>query len=247
LSFLFAYSGVETRLNQSLAALMARSRASVASLGLACYEGADAHLIRDPAAAGLVSGFIDGSPQACGLLLACQGRAADSPAALANCQPFARELMGSVHLFAMQGELQGLEDSRAFPTGVFTPVGDTSAERAFCVLMSRLRVLWQEDVPLPEVRLAVVSDFAARMRPLGLANFIYSDGELLFVHGHQQADDPDRPGLFLASSDGGIRVSGQALDTADWQGLEPGEVLMIKGREVLECCAPFRLWSQLCD
>nr|WP_158651764.1 class II glutamine amidotransferase [Marinobacterium profundum] len=232
---------------------MARSEVPAANLGLGCYEGADAQLIRDPAGAGLVPGFIDGSTQACGLLLACQGKAADQPGAvahaggLANCQPFTRELMGVVHLFAMQGELQGLGDSRAFPTGVYTPIGDTSAERAFCVLMSRLRVLWQEDTPLPEVRLAVVSDFAARLRPLGLANFIYADSELLFVHGHQQADDPERPGLFLAHSDGGVRVASQPLDTADWQGLEPGEVLMIKGAEVLERCAPFKLWSQLSD
>ncbi|ANG62279.1 hypothetical protein A8C75_07090 [Marinobacterium aestuarii] len=234
-------------MNQSLVAFMARSEVPAANLGLGCYEGADAQLIRDPAGAGLVSGFIDGSTQGCGLLLACQGEAADLPAGLANCQPFARELMGTVHLFAMQGELQGLEDSRAFPTGVYTPIGDASAERAFCVLMSRMRVLWLEDTPLPEVRLAVVSDFAARMRPLGLANFIYADSELLFVHGHQQAGDPDRSGLFLGRSEGGIRVSGQALDRGDWQGLEPGEVLMIKGAEVLERCAPFKLWSQLVD
>lgn len=247
MSLLFAYSGVEAPLHQCLADLAAVSPGTAGSWGLGCYDGADAQLTRDPAARGHVSGFVDQSGGVSALLLSHKGEARDPPGALANCQPFARELMGCVHLFAMQGDLQGLEDSRAYPTGVYTPIGDTAAERAFCVLMSRMRALWQDDKPLPEVRLAVVSDFAARMRPLGLANFIYADSELLFVHGHQQLDEPTRPGLFLAQGEGAVRVSGRALDGDDWEGLEPGEVVAIKGGEVLDRCAPFKLWSQLRD
>ena len=48
--------------------------------------------------------------------------------------------------------------------------------------------------------LADVEAFAAEMRPLGIANFLYSDGEFVFAHGHRrtQADGTVAPpGLWL--------------------------------------------------
>jgi glutamine amidotransferase len=245
---LFAFSSVETMpLGAGLAGAAAMAPQGNRGWGLGCYEGADAQLIRDPVNSGLIEHFVSGYQRPCGLCLSSKAASAEHPAVLANCQPFARELQGVTHLFAMDGELEGLDDKRKFPTGPYAPVGDTSAERAFCVLMSRMRVLWHEEKPLPEVRLAVVSDFAARLRPHGLANFIYSDSELLFVHGHQQADDPAQAGLYLALDGVQARVSSRPLDSTDWQGLEPGEVLVIRGAEVLERCPPFKLWSQLRD
>lgn len=247
MSLLFAYSGVEAPLQRCLEGLAGPLPEAGGSWGLGCYQGVDVQRVRDPAATGLVDGFVERHGAGSALVLSQQAELRSPPGVLANCQPFARELMGGMHLFAMEGELAGLEDGRAYPTGVYTPIGEASAERAFCVLMSRMRVLWQDDKPLPEVRLAVVSDFAARMRPLGLANFIYADGELLFVHGHGQAGDLQQPGLFLHRAEGAVRVASRALDTAGWEGLEPGEVLVIQRGEVLERCAPFKLWSQLSD
>jgi hypothetical protein len=54
--------------------------------------------------------------------------------------------------------------------------------------------------PPLDVRLAVVEAFAAEMRPLGIANFLYSDGEFVFGHGHRrtQADGVVAPpGLWV--------------------------------------------------
>ncbi|UTW13831.1 class II glutamine amidotransferase [Marinobacterium rhizophilum] len=247
MSLLFAYSGVEAPLQQCLEGLAVPSKETVGSWGLGCYDGVDAQRVRDPLMAGLVAGFVERHASGCALLLSQQLAPQEPPAGLANCQPFARELMGCMHLFVMEGELAGLEDSRAYPTGVYTPIGETSAEHAFCVLMSRMRVLWQDDKPLPEVRLAVVSDFAARMRPLGLANFVYADSELLFAHGQGKPDDPQQPGLYLHQSEGAVRIASQAPGDAGWQGLEPGEVLVVRRGKVLERCAPFKLWSQQPD
>ncbi len=245
---LFAFSSVETLpVMAGLTGSAAVSPEGANSWGLGCYEGAEALLIRDPANSGLIEHFLSGFSRPCALLISHQGNHEDHPAVLANCQPFVRELRGTTHLFALHGQLQGLDDARKYPTGPYMPVGDTTAELAFCVLMSRMRALWQDGKPLPEVRLAVVSDFAARMRPLGIANFIYSDSELLFVHGHQHMDDAEQPGLYLALDGVHARVATEPLDSTHWQALELGEVLVIRRADVLERCPPFKLWSQQRD
>ncbi len=52
--------------------------------------------------------------------------------------------------------------------------------------MNLMAELWtQANPPTLTARLEVVSSFAAIVRNLGPANFIYSDSEILFVHGHQ--------------------------------------------------------------
>ena len=57
-----------------------------------------------------------------------------------NCQPFARELGGRMHVFAHNGDLDA--GRLGAPRGSFRPVGDTDSERAFCVLLERLTAIW---------------------------------------------------------------------------------------------------------
>lgn len=113
---------------------------------------------------------------------------------LRNTQPFARELGGRVHLFAHNGDLEGLT---APPPGArFRPLGDTDSEFAFCALLARLAPLWDAaSPPSLDARLDVLAAFAAELRPRGPANFLYADGLTLFVHGHRrtQADGVIRP------------------------------------------------------
>lgn len=56
------------------------------------------------------------------------------------------------------------------------PVGESDSERAFCALLGRLAALWRGAAPSVEARLAEVRRFAADLRGLGPANFLYSDG-----------------------------------------------------------------------
>jgi glutamine amidotransferase len=104
---------------------------------------------------------------------------------LHNTQPFQRELGGRAHVFAHNGDLLGIRDECHLESRRFTPIGDTDSELAFCCLLERLAELWdqaEETPPSVESRLEVVADFAAWLRPLGPFNFIYSDGDTLFVH-----------------------------------------------------------------
>jgi hypothetical protein len=112
-----------------------------------------------------------------------------------------RELGGRVHLFAHNGGFGGIETWFARSVHRFHPVGDTDSEKGFCLLLDRLLKIWEGAMPPPlDVRLAVVEAFAAEMRPLGIANFLYSDGEFVFGHGHRrtQADGVVAPpGLWV--------------------------------------------------
>jgi predicted glutamine amidotransferase len=118
----------------------------------------------------------------------------------ANTQPFMRELGGRVHVFALNGGFAGIDDLFVRSVHRFHPIGETDSERGFCLLLDRLVKIWEAAVPPLEARLAVVEAFAAEMRPLGIANFLCSDGEFVFGHGHrrtQAAGIVRPPGLWV--------------------------------------------------
>jgi predicted glutamine amidotransferase len=81
-------------------------------------------------------------------------------------------------------------------TARFYPVGETDSEIAACLLLERMATRWNgTTVPSLPARLGIVSEFAAEMRELGPANFLYSDSDVLFAHGHRrtQADGSISP------------------------------------------------------
>jgi hypothetical protein len=75
----------------------------------------------------------------------------------------------------------------------------------FFALLERLLLLWHRasSPPAVEERLDVIAQFAGELRNLGPANFLYADGEVLFVHGHRriqaQTGNIEPPGLWLLS------------------------------------------------
>lgn len=53
--------------------------------------------------------------------------------------------------------------------------------------MGRLQTLWQEaSPPTLDARLSLLGAFAANLRAIGPANFLYADGDALFAHGHKR-------------------------------------------------------------
>lgn len=126
--------------------------------------------------------------------------------ALQNTHPFRRALGGHTHVFAHNGTLHGLHDKHPVATLGHHPVGDTDSELAFCLLLDRLGPIWQPGGGVPPLsqRMEIFSEFAAEMVKLGSANFLYSDSDTLFVHGHRRIyeenggfSDPRPPGLSM--------------------------------------------------
>lgn len=178
--------------------------------GVAYFEGYDVFLLREPSPAaesGLVK-FMEKNGPPSNLVLSHIRLATQGEPALRNTQPFQRELGGRAHVFAHNGNMPGIRDNCCLDSDRFTPVGDTDSEFAFCYLLERLGQLWNQSasgVPSIDARLQIVADFAALMRPIGACNFVYSDGDALFVHSHHriQSDGEERPpGLHLLARSG---------------------------------------------
>ena len=154
-----------------------------------------------------------------------------------------------MHVFTHEGSLPHID---SLPLGRFLPVGDTDSERAFCVLLRTLADLWGGPAPSMELRTAAVSGFAAALRELGPASFLYSDGELLFAHAdvrlHDNLPDYNPPGLYsvelrrqrglgeisapgIRITPGGVAaltmVASVPLTDHPWTALKRGELLTI--------------------
>ena len=230
--------------------------------GIALYEDMDAYLFREPTAASdsTLVRFVEEQAPASSLALSHIRLATHGDVNLANTQPFARELGGHTHVFAHNGDLDGIDKQEGFAPGRFRPVGDTDSELAFCNLLGSLTPLWDgvfSRLPPLTARLDKVVEFAARLRPFGPANFLYADGDALFVHAHRRTQ-PDGskgpPGLLVLERccqerPPQVRGADLTLTPADqtltliasvplsdepWQPLAEGEVLAIRGGKILE-------------
>lgn len=190
--------------------------------GIACYDGIDVRLLREPEAAADSAWvrFIDGQRPRSHLVLAHLRHATQGDVALANTQPFLRELGGRRHVFAHNGMLPGIEPALGRTCRRFRPIGTTDSELAFCALLEQLAPLWADGVPGLAARRDVVTRFAAALRALGPANFLRADGDLLFAHGHRRTQADGRigpPGLTLRQracpvDHDALRAAGVALD-----------------------------------
>lgn len=200
---------------------------SIDGWGIAVYDGRDARLYKEPEPARNSAwlDFITHRRLPAQLLISHIRHATRGRLTLANTQPFGRELGGRMHVFAHNGRLDGVDELFARSNRIFRPLGETDSELAFCLLLERMAMYWRDDlVPSPEVRLAVVSSFAAEMRPLGPANFLYSDGELIFAHGHRRIQSGGiiaPPGLWCLRRD--CAIDADAFKPAGVT-IEPGHV-----------------------
>ncbi len=231
--------------------------------GIAFYEDLDARIIREsiPAASSACERFLESQPIHSRTVLSHIRLATQGGAALANTQPFARELGGRLHIFVHNGDLDvsGMDDESL---AHFRPLGETDSERAFCNLLARLDPLWlnEEKAPSLKSRGEILNRFAQEVRDLGIGNFLYCDGELLFAHSHRrhQSDGEIRPpGLhFLCrkcSGEPGAKLETMGLEVASeeheqtivlvasvpltdeaWTPLGAGETLSVVGGEIVD-------------
>jgi glutamine amidotransferase len=225
--------------------------------GVAFFSGPDVHCVREPcpAAESPALRFMMTHEYRSRLVIAHIRLATAGERALRNTQPFLRELGGRMHVFAHNGDLPGIRE-RWRPDGGFCPVGETDSEHAFCVLLGRMRALWGPCGGLPPLgeRLEVVAGFARELRALGPANFLYSDGDVLFCHGDRRQHPGETafraPGLHLLERrcrSGGGRLEMAALSVSSrpghqrvalvasvplseepWTPMEAGELLVLR-------------------
>ncbi|MDX2411337.1 MAG: class II glutamine amidotransferase, partial [Woeseiaceae bacterium] len=131
------------------------------------------------------------------------------------------------------------------------------SEWAFCALLERLCSIWMAESRIPDLtdRYRQVAAFARQIRELGPANFIYCDGDTMFVHAdrRRQADGEFRePGLCLCQQTcpgGAEKISGGGVDIGspkqqivmaasvpltdnDWVPMHAGSLVALKDGEI---------------
>lgn len=267
---LFAMSSLRpARLTFSLETLAAHGSASGRyrdGWGVAFYQGNDVALFREPTAAGdspLVRHLEAHGPSTT-LAISHIRHATRGMVSLANTQPFVRQVMGRIHVFAHNGDLPGVEASGTLVFDRYRPVGTTDSESASCALFERMQSLWSDSPPLPSLaaRLAVIAKFAAELRQLGPANFLYADGDTLFAHSHRRLNPATGeimpPGLYMLSrrcGDANQSVSAEGVSVApgfqevvlvasvplsaeNWQPMVEGGVVAIAAGRVIGALSP---------
>lgn len=229
--------------------------------GIAYYDGADVRLIKDAGAANdsdwlrFVSQHDLRSP----IVMAHIRKATMGVPSYRNAQPFVREMTGRMHSFAHNGWLPSIFEESAFESSRFAPVGETDSEQAFCALLDRLSSIWIRSGGIPplEDRLDTVASFAIALRRLGPANFLYSDGDVLFAHGDRRKSPVTgkvaAPGLVYLlhecpSTGATITGNGLSVTVADqavalvasvplsaepWQEMAEGEVTVFRAGRVV--------------
>lgn len=230
--------------------------------GVAFYEGNDALVLREPQAASEseMARYIEHHTPPSELVISHIRLATRGERTLQNTQPFQREMGGRVHIFAHNGDLPGVEEVVGTLPVCFKSIGETDSERAFCGLLNRIRPVWDdsdEKVPSLTSRMEIVVEFATELSQLGMANFLYSDGSVLFVHGHKRKQKNGQispPGLHVLErtcdrlsadlSQSGVMledpceemtlVTSVPLSRGNWRPLEEGEVLAIANGEVVD-------------
>ena len=252
------------RLTFSLRTLAARGGAAGNThdgWGVAFYQGQDVALFREPSAAGesALVHYLESQGPSTNLAISHIRRATHGAVQLSNTQPFVRELGGRTHVFAHNGHLPGIMSSAVLALGPYRPVGETDSEHAFCALLARLRLLWEEaNPPSLDARLSLLAKFASDLRTFGPANFLYADGDALFAHGHRRiqraSGQIEPPGLWTLQRHctradpapechGGVSVAPDEqslvliasvpLSDDAWRPLAEGELLAVRDGEVL--------------
>lgn len=218
--------------------------------GMAFFEGAAIRLLKEPepAADSPWIAFVREQGIKSPLVISHVRRATRGPRSLANTQPFGREMGGRMHVFAHNGFLDGVDD---LELGAFRPVGETDSELAFCHLLARLQPLWMDGAPPePTDILPIVADVAKRLAAMGPANFLYADGQTLYVHSDRrtgpdgvivppglhilmrecpaEADVVHGPGVRIdAGKQSVVLVASRPLSEEPWQPLAEGTVLAL--------------------
>lgn len=252
------------RLTHSLANLASRALPPSSNRdgwGVAFYQGVDIALYRDtqPATESLLLQWLSRSSPATRTAIGYIRHGTQGGVTLANTAPFVRELNGRMHTFVHNGNLRCSGKHLARQTWRFQPLGQTDSELAFCELMENIASLSAERSVLPALarRMEVVSEMAALFRQCGPSNFIYSDGDVVFVHADQRFQKEagiiappalylfecisgDVPGLVCeaepSSGEAEQRVMMLAtvpLSAQHWEPLERGRLLALREGEIV--------------
>lgn len=230
--------------------------------GVVFTQARDAYLFKEPSAAcdSPLEQMVARDAPPSRLVMAHVRRATAGEPSLCNTHPFRRTIAGQVRHFAHNGNFPALKDHYQDSEAAENCVGGTDSELAFLLLLERLARLPAN--ASTDDRFVCFTDFCEDMRSFGDANFLYTEGETLYVHAHKRRYEEDgvmgpprAPGLHirkLSAAEKNWRVQGAdlsneanhrvliasvPLDDGPWQELAQGATLLIE-RGAVRLSAP---------
>jgi predicted glutamine amidotransferase len=149
-----------------------------------------------------------------------------------------------------------------FKTRLYRPVGTTDSELAFCLLMEKMSEIWKTPDIMPDfqTRLDTFKSFVQEIREIGPLNILYSDGEVIFAHGHRRhnpiTDKIETPGLYYTqvfcadyeqkifeTYESGVTLHGRnnlitlfasvPLSDRNWKPVQEGEIFAVKRGQIV--------------
>ncbi len=150
--------------------------------GIVFSQPRDAYLFKEPSPGGTsaLEHLVASQPPLSQMVMAHVRRATAGGAALCNTHPFQRAVAGEKRSFAHNGDFPQLREQYARTAALVDCIGETDSELAFMILLARLSRL-NGSTTLAD-RFDVFASFCHEMRQLGDSNFLYAEGETLFVH-----------------------------------------------------------------
>ncbi|MEM3466227.1 MAG: class II glutamine amidotransferase [Candidatus Jordarchaeales archaeon] len=158
---------------------LARGRVHRDGWGVAFYpDGRSICLIKEsnPSVNSTMASFLKSANFVRGKIVISHVRwASKGEVAYRNTHPFVRELFGREWVFAHNGTLIGKLPNPRF----YEPIGETDSEKAFCLILDRLRELGRGASIYEGVK--CIEDAANEFAGYGGFNFLMSDGEHLYA------------------------------------------------------------------
>lgn len=170
-------------------------------------------------------------------------KATQGKIALENCHPFVRELWERYWVFAHNGTLRNFFPKRG---EFYRSVGQTDSEKAFCVILEKLRQDFPDGKPPIAKLYSVLRDLNHTLTNQGSFNYLLSDGEHFFAYCSTKLSYIVRQAPFAAAHliDEDVTVDFQALtrdsdrvaviattpltDNEVWTTIQPGELLVFQ-------------------
>ncbi len=149
--------------------------------GIAFFEGKGVRMFLDPtpSAHSQIAELVRSYPIKSLNVVAHIRKSTQGPTSLENTHPFMREMWGRYWIFAHNGHLPQFTPKLS---GSFVPVGNTDSELIFCWFMQELKSRFGMTAPSREQLFEALHELTLELAPMGIFNFLVSNGDCLFAH-----------------------------------------------------------------
>lgn len=209
--------------------------------GIAMYEGRGCRFFHDPrpSVASAIAELIQRHAIRSRIIVSHIRLANRGRVCLENTHPFSRVLWGQTWVFAHNGQLRAVKKRRL---GLFTPVGSTDSEHAFCWMLGEIARRFPSRPRSRRQLWDFVAALSADIATTGVFNYLMSDSRALYAHCSTQLGWVTRRAPFGPARlvDTGAEVDFSELTTPDdvvtviasraltsnecWQVMQPGSL-----------------------